>query len=64
MPRCTEEGTTEATEAHREMERRAVSFGRNPISFWCKVLADESASVEQRREASRECSLTLIQSSR
>lgn len=46
--------TPEAADAHRAQIRRAVAFGEDPISFFCSVLSDATASEKERREAALE----------
>ena len=41
----------EFTDEHRAQLEELYRTGRDPISFYCDVLADERASIEDRREA-------------
>lgn len=45
------------TEKHRAMFAELLRTGNDPISFWCSVLSDENAPIEQRKDAARELKL-------
>jgi hypothetical protein len=53
-PRSKRVVSPDAAEAHREYIRRSVSFGQDPIRFFCDVLSDETASEKARRQAALE----------
>ncbi len=42
------------TPEHRVAFTELLSTGNDPISFFCNILADESAPVEERKDAARE----------
>ena len=41
----------QVTDEHRAQLEELFRTGRHPISFFCDVLADESAPIQERREA-------------
>jgi hypothetical protein len=41
----------EFTDEHRAQLEELFRTGNDPISFFCDVLADEGASIEDRRDA-------------
>ena len=41
----------QVTDEHRAQLEELFRTGRDPISFFCDVLADESAPIQERREA-------------